>query len=76
MNEEEIKKDNERLRQALDYIALVANKNNPHLGRPRTTDKDCIFCLAYFALNDGAFGEHFDYKKLAEEFREENKIKP
>ena len=57
------------LREALDYIALVANKKNPHLGRPRSSDTECIFCLAYLALNDGAYGEHIEYKELSENMR-------
>lgn len=57
------------LREAIDYIAIVAMKKNPHLGRPRSSDKECIFCLAYLALNDGAYGEHFEYKEMAEEAR-------
>ena len=68
-----IKKENERLKVALDYICLLANKKNPHLGRPRLTNLECIFCMAYFALNNGAFGEYIsieDYKKLSNRLRE------
>jgi O6-methylguanine-DNA--protein-cysteine methyltransferase len=68
-NKKTIEEENKFLREALDYIALVANKKDPHLGRPRSSDKECIFCLAYLALNDGDYGEHFDYKQMAEEIR-------
>ena len=66
---EQLQKENKRLRAALDWIALVANKNNPHLGRPRSSDKTCIFCMAYLALNEGAYGEYIDYEKLAKDER-------
>lgn len=72
MKEENIEQENKRLKEALDYIALISMKKNPHLGRPRSSDKDCIFCLAYLALNDGAYGEHFDYAKLATDLRNKN----
>lgn len=58
------------LESALDYIALIANIENPHLGRPRSSDVKCIFCLAYLALNDGAYGEHFEYAEMAQALRE------
>ena len=70
------RKEIERLRSALDYIACLSMKENSHLGRPRLSDKTCIFCMAYFALNNGAFGESIsteDYKKLAREIRGEPK---
>lgn len=63
------------LESALDYIALIAIKDNPHLGRPRATDSRCYFCLAYLALNDGAYGEHFEYAEMAEALRELDKIR-
>lgn len=59
------------LRSALDWIAIVANTQSPHLGRPRSSDTSCIFCMAYLALNDGAYGEHIDYKTLSENKRKE-----
>ena len=52
----ELADENERLKAALNYIALLANIENPHLGHPRASDKDCIFCMSYFALNNGAYG--------------------
>ncbi len=73
---EEAQKEIKRLQSALDYIALVAMRKDPHLGRPRTSDKTCIFCLAYFALNDGAFGESFNYEEMAKELRAEKKVEP
>lgn len=63
------------LESALDYIALIANIDNPHLGRPRSTDVKCYFCLAYLALNDGAYGEHFEYAEMAEALRELRSMK-
>jgi len=70
--DDKIIEENKRLRAALDYIALLAYRQNPHLGRPRLTDKKCIFCMAYFALNNGAYGENIskdDYKKMARDLR-------
>ena len=70
-----LKDENERLRAALDYIALLAERKNPHLGRPRLSDKTCIFCMAYFALNNGDYGEFIsgdDYKNLAKDLRTSN----
>lgn len=64
---EALQKENKRLRSALDWIALVSNKNNPHLGRPRSSEKECIFCMAYLAVNDRAYGEHVDYEALAKQ---------
>ena len=61
-----------RYEAALEYILLLANKNNPHLGHPRLSDKNCIFCMAYFALNNGAYGytiEEEDYRKLINELK-------
>jgi len=66
----------DRLESALDYIALIANISNPHLGRPRSSDKSCVFCMAYLALNDGAYGEHIDYKSLAKDLRKSREINP
>jgi len=62
--------DIKRYRAALEYIALLANKKDPHLGHPRLTDKSCIFCMAFFALNNGAYGytvEEEDYLKWIDE---------
>jgi len=69
-----LKNENERLKVALDYICLLSNIKNHHLGRPRLSDKKCIFCMAYFAINNGAFGEEIsigDYKKFKEELLNE-----
>ena len=68
--------ETKRYRDALDYITVVAMKKNPHLGRPRTSDKECIFCLAYLALNDGVYGESFDYETLAKQMRDGFKPTP
>lgn len=54
---------------------ILTAKDNPHLGRPRATDSRCYFCLAYLALNDGAYGEHFEYAEMAEALRELDKIR-
>lgn len=78
-SQSEVKKEliteNKKLKSSLDYIALVASSQNLHLGRPRTSDNKCIFCLAYFALNDGAYGESFDYETMAKEMRKKLSIK-
>ena len=61
-----------RYEAALEYIILLANKKDPHLGHPRLGDKNCIFCMAYFALNNGAYGytiEEEDYRKLTDELK-------
>lgn len=52
------------MEMALEYICWVANKKNPHLGHPRLSDKDCIFCNAYFAIpeNNGGYGYTVDSK--------------
>lgn len=67
--------ENKRLRSALDWIAIVSNEKNPHLGRPRSSDKTCIFCMAYLAINDGAYGEHIDYEALSKAKRDSWKKK-
>ena len=57
-----------RYEAALKYIMLLEEERNMHLGQPRLTDKKCIFCMAYFALNNGAYGCYIsedDYKRLA-----------
>lgn len=59
-----------RLTAALQYILALQNKENMHLGRPRTTDKTCITCMAFFAINPGAYGEYIseeDYNKFSKE---------
>lgn len=61
-----------RYEAALEYIMLLANEKTPHLGHPRLSDKKCIFCMAYFALNDGAYGYNIsekDYRKSIEELK-------
>lgn len=58
-----------RYEEALDYIALVAMKQECHPMKFNTLDTECIFCLAYLALNDGSHGKSFNYKALAEEMR-------
>jgi len=58
-----------RLIAALEYIMMLVEKKNPHLGRPRLSDEECIFCAAFFAVNNGAYGYHIsenDYKALKE----------
>ena len=44
-----------RLKKALEVIAILYSTKNTHLGRPRW-DNTCIECLAYFALNNGDYG--------------------
>ena len=46
----------QRYEAALEYILMLANKKDPHLGHPRLTDKNCIYCMTYFALHNGAYG--------------------
>jgi len=56
--QEELRKvdaENERLRYALEYI--LALTESTHLGRPRLSDRKCVFCMAFFALNNGAYGD-------------------
>jgi hypothetical protein len=68
--EKQIKDENERLRLALEYINLL--KAPEHLGRPRSSDSKCIFCISYIVLNDGAFGESIStegLKNLIEELK-------
>ena len=72
--EEQIK-ENKRLRSALDWIAILAFEKDQHLGRPRSSDPTCIFCMAYFAINDGAYGEHIDYEALIKAKRDSWKKK-
>lgn len=63
----------ERLKTAIDWILILNNEKNPHLGRPRTSDKTCIFCMGYLAMNYGAYGERIetsDYKQWAQETRD------
>lgn len=59
----------DRLKAAIDWILILNSKKNPHLGRPRTSDMNCIHCMGYLAINFNAYGEKIygeDYKKLAE----------
>ncbi|MBU1626538.1 hypothetical protein KKB18_04140 [bacterium] len=61
-----------RYEAALEYILLLANKKNPHLGHPRLSDKNCIVCMAYFALNNGAYGYNIEedgYRILIDELK-------
>ena len=63
-----------RYEAALRYILLLEEERNPHLGPPRLTNKKCIFCMAYFALNNGAYGYYIsedDYKRLTNELIDE-----
>lgn len=62
--------ENERMRAALDWICIVANEQDPHLGRPRSNDTSCIFCMAYLAMYDGAYGEHINYAELVKKKRD------
>ena len=62
--------EHERLKSAMNYIMLLAHKKDVHLGRPRLSDKSCIACMAYFALNNGDYKETAskeDYDKWSEE---------
>lgn len=71
----ELKNEIERLRTAIDYILWLSNKKNPHLGHPRLSDRECVFCMGYFAINNGSFGYSLtteDYKKLIEDFKKSN----
>ncbi len=54
-----------RYEAALEYILILAEKK--HLGRPRLSDKKCIYCMAFFALHNGAYGDRIEeneYRKL------------
>ena len=71
---EEKKEYEKLLEEALRAILWIANKKNPHLGHPRLTDRDCIFCIGYFALkeNNGSFGYTVDvdfYKKIIDDIK-------
>jgi hypothetical protein len=48
----------ERYRSALEYINALAAKKQMHLGRPRPSDRECLYCASYFALNNGAYGHY------------------
>ena len=66
-----LKKEIERLRAALRLIGLIESKRNMHLGRPRSSATNCIFCIAYLAENYGAYGEYLekeDFEKAIEYF--------
>ncbi|MBK7380475.1 MAG: hypothetical protein IPJ03_16090 [Ignavibacteriales bacterium] len=68
----ELAEENKRLKSALKYITLLAEIKDPHLGHPRLSDKNCIFCMAYFALNNGAYGYEItgeEYEQLFEKRR-------
>ncbi len=56
--------ENARLKAALELIWKL--EEHKHLGRPRSSDMTCIFCIAYLTHNYGAFGEHLteeDFRK-------------
>lgn len=65
---EATREERDRLEAAMEYIAALAERT--HLGRPRPSDKHCIYCMAYFALRPGAFGVEMstdDYRTLIAE---------
>jgi hypothetical protein len=49
-------------KDALEVICHIAGKE--HLGRPRSSDKSCVFCISYLTLNPGAYGENLDLEQL------------
>ena len=55
--EEEVLAQNERFKSALHLITFLSEKRDMHLGRPRSSDMHCIFCVAYLSENYGAYGE-------------------
>ena len=59
-----LEKENKRLKTALYYIMLLEDKRNMHLGRPRLSDKHCIYCMSFFALNNGSYGEHISTEQF------------
>jgi len=76
-DEEIIKKSKGIMRKAIEWVLWRSNKDNPHLGHPRLSDKNCIFCNMYFALdeNNGASGYTVDeqhYENLIEEIKKFN----
>ena len=74
MKTDELRNENNRLKAALNYILLLADKKDPHLGHPRLTDMKCIFCMAYFALNNGDYGyfiSEVEYKGLANKLKKD-----
>ncbi len=72
MKKQELIEENKRLKASLKYIMLLASKKNPHFGRPRLSDASCIYCMAFFALKNGAYGERIseeDYIYLAKKLK-------
>jgi hypothetical protein len=68
----------ERLKAAIDWMLIINSEKNPHLGRPRTSDKSCLFCMGYLAMHYNAYGERIetsDYKQWAQERRAELEAK-
>ncbi len=64
MTLEEIVQENDRMKSALHLIAILSEKRDMHLGRPRSSDMSCIFCIAYLSENYGAYGEHITKEDL------------
>lgn len=63
---EELKNDNKFLKSVIDYFMVLEMKRNPHLGRPRLSDMNCLFCVGYIALNPGAYGENLTQEMIKE----------
>jgi hypothetical protein len=69
-----LKNEVKRLKLSLRLISLIESNRNMHLGRPRSGDMNCIFCISYISSNDGAFGEHIDIGDLEQAISKFNKI--
>jgi hypothetical protein len=71
----ELEGNNDRMKSALTYINSLAYKKDVHLGHPRMSDKECIFCMSFFAIQKGTYGYEItkeDYDKFTEDL---NRIK-
>ena len=58
MEQETDKQKIKRLETALYLIAHLQYRKDTHLGRPRLSDMNCIFCVAHLSKDYGAFGDY------------------
>jgi hypothetical protein len=47
-----------RLETAMELISFLQYRKDMHLGRPRLSDMNCIFCVAQLSKDYGAFGDY------------------
>ena len=66
---ETLEQENLRLKSALQLICILQSKKKTHLGRPRSSDLKCIFCIAYLSANYGAY-EYLTREKLENAIKE------